>query len=853
MTSRYNIYFNANESFKAGVARIEAAYIDDYSELLDIFEYSDPSSLSPGSSNMERAVQKASKVISLKSITAKPEIKGNSMPGDKEEEFMNRKEYNEWVDDSYLIMGKARLYKRDYDLAKSTLSYNISSTVDKDIFNESTIWLARVYNETGNYNESYRILNELDPEQNLSASQKALYYTTLADLYLKQKRYDEAVAPLSLSLQYLSGKRTRYRLTFLLAQLYEKAGEVKQAEMLYQDIIKMNPPYEVEFNARINIAGVFDVSSGNTESIRKELEKMLKDSKNKEFRDQIYYALGNLYKREGNAKLAIENYTKSAAVNAGNQNQKAKSYLALGEFYFTIPDYVNSGKYYDSAMMFVDQRYPDYQSLKNRSQSLDKLVEQLTVIEREDSLQKVARMNPEERKILIAGIIEKVVSDEKSQRGATQGTGAYNLGEYYENERRFQNNINQEGKWYFYNQTALTFGRTEFRRRWGERKLEDNWRRFNKSRVSNGQSTGGQEETAASEADSTPKIDDNKTQEFYLRDLPVNDSLAAVSNDRIASALLESGKIYSENFRDDPRALRSYDNLLQRFPGNRHEPETYYNIYKLHRDANNQLAEAFRQRLVEKYPDNEFTKIISDPDYYAKKLKETSEVESQYQKAYEAYQAEDFTSAIAICDKSLIIHRTNELAPKFLLLRSFCIARLTDERKFKEELSGLIKLWPDTPEAAKASEIIAFLNKEVPQLQQEEDLEIAREIYVDDMDSPHTFVLIIRNPVFNINQASFDVISYNIDNYTNNNYRTQGTLVDDKYIMLTVSGFKNTREAMEYHNSFRIESIVRNPGNSPVYSFIIGKRNLETLATDKNPERYLLFFTGKYLGEGDKK
>jgi len=152
-------------------------------------------------------------------------------------------------------------------------------------------------------------------------------------------------------------------------------------------------------------------------------------------------------------------------------------------------------------------------------------------------------------------------------------------------------------------------------------------------------------------------------------------------------------------------------------------------------------------------------------------------------------------------------------------------------------------------ESQRASEIIAYLNKEIPQLQIEEDTRIAQEIYFDEKDSPHTFVLIILNPKFNFNQASFDVISYNIDNYTNNNYRTQGSLVDDKYIMLTVSGFARMEEAMDYYNSFRKELIVRNPSSSPMMTFIIGRQNLEAFVKDKNPDRYMIFFREKYLNE----
>ena len=183
--------------------------------------------------------------------------------------------------------------------------------------------------------------------------------------------------------------------------------------------------------------------------------------------------------------------------------------------------FINSGMYYDSTLYFLDQNNPDYQALNTRSQSLNTLVSQLKIIQTEDSLQKVASLTETERNAFIASLIAKVVKDE-SEGKTTDNSDRYNLGEYYENERRFQGNINQEGKWYFYNQAALTFGRTEFRRRWGERKLEDNWRRSNRARINITQASDNNGEPIPNKTDSSAAILDNKNPEFYLRNLPLN-------------------------------------------------------------------------------------------------------------------------------------------------------------------------------------------------------------------------------------------------------------------------------------------------------------------------------------------
>jgi len=845
MTARYNIYFNGYESFKAGLFKISNGYIEDYAEMLRVFEFSDPATVSMCSSDMERAMQKASKLITLKSITAKPKLKGD-LPSEKEKELLDKKEYNEWVDDSYLLIAKARFYKHEFNEASSVFNYCITEANSPAIKTEASIWLARINSETGNYNEALRIISEFDISKESSKALQSMFYTTLADLYIKQKRYSEAIDPTDRSINLASGKRSKYRLTYLLAQLYEKCGDGAMATSLFRKVVKMNPPYDIEFNARINIAGTFDVNSGNPQEMKKELEKMLKNAKNKDFEDLIYFALGNISMKEGKEDEAVEFYRKSATVSTRNQTQKGRSYLALARYFYDKPDYMMAGEYYDSAVFFLDQKYPDYQSLKAKSQNLNALVSQLTIIQTQDSLQKVASMPEPDRNALISSIIDKIVKDE-SEGKVSEYADRYNLGQFYENERRFQGNIDQEGKWYFYNQAALTFGRTEFRRRWGERKLEDNWRRSNKTRTSTSQPIANTEEAAQNGSDTSNALLDYKKPQFYLKNLPLTDSLKAISNEKIANALLNAGKAYYEKILEPAKASETFESLLTRFPSSELIPEALYNLYKVNKEINPSKSEIYRQQLIQNHPENEFARILSDPAYYEKKMADMKMAEKIYEEAYLDYTSENFNGVITICNDALKKFPKDILAPKFQLLRAYSVARISDERKFKEELNNLIKEWPESIESKKAIEIIAYLNQEIPELKVEEDKEIAAELYVADTIKAHVFILIIPDPSFNINLASFDVISYNIDNYTNSNYRTEGLLVDNKYLMITVSGFSHYKDAFSYYNNFKTEQIVRNPSGIKMIKSIISNDNLKVLNKDKNPDRYQLFFMEKYL------
>lgn len=844
LTAHYNIYFNGNESFKAGLLKISGQYKDDYGDLLRVFEFSDPAAISISRSDMETAIQKASKLISLKSITSKPETKGKE--SEIEADIINRKEYNEWVDDSYLLIGKARFYKHEFTEAEPVFIHSINEANDPLIKKEASVWLARIYNETGKYSEALRILKEIDISGRKQKALKAMYHTTMADHYIKQKKYSEAIEPLKTALDFLSGKRQKYRLTYLLAQLNSLAGNPSEALSLYRHVVKMNPPYEVEFNARINIAGVFDPDAGNSKAIKRELEKMLRNSKNKDYLDQINYALANLMMKEGNEKEALDYFRKSVSSSSGNRSQKGRSYLALAEHYLVKPDFIRAGRFYDSTVFFLDEKHPDYPALKTKAQNLGAVVSQLAIIQTEDSLQKVAAMSENERNTYINSIIDDIVKAESEGR-TSQYADRFNLGQYYENEMRFQENIAQEGRWYFYNQSALTFGRTEFSRRYGDRRLEDNWRRANRSSIPADQSADNSGQSNGKESDTSKAVVDYKKPEFYLKNLPLNDSLLAISNEKLAYAYLNAGQAFSEKLNDAPRATELLEKLITRFPSHMLVPEALYSLYNINLPVNRSISETYRQKLLEKYPSVEFAKILSDPEYYKKKMEEMKIAGNLYEKAYDAYSAENFAAAVSLCDEGLEEHKQSNLAPKFQLLRAYAIARINDERALREELNKVIKQWPSTEESRKAGEIIAYLDQKLPELKIEEEIIIAKEIFKADTTLAHVFSIIIADPAFNINQATFDVISYNIDNYTNQNYRTEGTLIDNNFIMINVTGFRNFNQAMKYYNSFRTDQLVRNPSGSRMFTYLISSDNLLLINKENNPERYLLFFRENYI------
>jgi len=361
------------------------------------------------------------------------------------------------------------------------------------------------------------------------------------------------------------------------------------------------------------------------------------------------------------------------------------------------------------------------------------------------------------------------------------------------------------------------------------------------------QTASGNEENHLNGNDTTRSLPDNKKPDFYLKDLPLNDSLLKLSDEKIAFAYLNAGKIFAEKFSKTEEASSSYETLLTRFPGSILEPETLYNLHNLFKTENPQRAEAYRQRLVSLYPESEFSLILSDPEYRNRKLAEAGMVGSLYAEAYNAYTAEDIPRALELIDKAQRDYPENSLGSKFMLLKAYAIGRTGDLRKLKQSLDEVVKTCPGTEESKKALELIAFIERKAPEIKLEEDKKIAATLFVGDTTSLLTFCMVITDNKINVNQVSFDVISYNIDNYTNRNFRTDGNLTDNRYVIVYVSGFSDNTEAWDYYRAFSPDKVLRNPSAGGVMTFLISSGNRTILETEKNPERYVLFFRDNYL------
>ena len=853
LTSHYNIYFNGQEAYKQGIEKAETSINYDYTDFLPVFLYEDESlhsSLTPG---MKRAIDKSTKVITFHSITAKPKVKeGDQSPRDKA--FYDQKEYNKWVDDSYMLMGRAYMYQGEYFLAAETFKHILVTYPADDIRYLAMTWLARAYIMIDERMEAERLLVAMADQREFPEEYMGELLSTRAQLDIKNEAYASAAANLEdAMLEKGLSKDEKIRYTYILGQLYEELGEKTLAEQKYKQVTRYNPPYEMAFNARVSMAGVFELGSDNSADLKKLLNKMLRDSKNAEYKDQIYFALGNIAFQEGDRELAIEYYQLSVSTSVQNQYQKGFSSLTLADIYYKEPDYLSSAAYYDSAVQFLDKDFPGYAGLRSRSVSLSSLVYAYNTYMLQDSLQMLAGLPENQRIAIIDGIIEEVREAEEEARRAeslAMQDMAFNQSMMYDNQTSGQTG-QQGGVWYFYNLNAKSFGQPEFRMKWGERKLEDNWRRKNKQRLSSIAQGGGAEGDSIDGGNGSP-VFDNKSREFYLASIPLTDSAMDVSNLRLEEALFNMGVIYKQSLLDYQEAVSTFEELVSRFPhprGKFNDQAMYY-LYELHNSLQQPgMAESYKAKLLAQYPDSHFTKLLTNPNYIKELEEEEMKVTRLYEGVYKQYQSKNYQGVIVNVDSAVSLYPKDPLVPKFMYIKALSLGAMSGKEAMKTGLDSLIAHFPGTEEGIKAQELIDYMYTAFPVIKEADEAKVAEVIYTDyDPEQEHYFLLALQAGE-NINQVSFDLLNFNLDNFLEYDLQVERLELRDGYQMIVVQLFTNADGAGRYLDVIRdnLSQIVAGIPETNYRMMIISLDNYSVLSREKVHNPYYLFYLNHYL------
>jgi tetratricopeptide (TPR) repeat protein len=847
VTSKYNVLFNGMDSYNKGLKKMEGLFEDDYSEILPVFQYSDPEVAKSISSDMDRTVKKSSKLISLHSITVKPKVKNTKSLSSKEREFFNKREYNRYVDDAYLLMGKAYFHKHDFGLAEETFRLILADFKNDPVVYETQIWLARVYIETKQYKNSEEILNFLSHNENFPKRLFPDLYSTYADYYLRQNNLKAAIESFEKILSLKLERKYKIRYSYILAQLYEKTGDLKKATDFYGQVIKMNPPYTMAFNARINRALTYQQGFGSSGEIEKELLKMLKDDKNLDYRDQIYYALGDLAYKEGNTEKAKGQYKKSIQYNTKNADQKARSYLTLADIYYSQLDYVNAQVYYDSTVALLDPAFKSYELINTKSVSLTRLVSEINTFTLEDSVQRLASLPEQELLAFIDKIIEQVRKEEELNRIREHERA---LDEQFGREMATQNVLSQTDatagtKWYFYNDAAKNMGYKEFKLKWGNRKLEDHWQRQNKAIAAFAPISENGEDSDS--VNLPEKQFSNKTREYYLQNVPRNDSMMQASHKRTESALYNMGLIYKNELKDNIKAEESLKELIKRYPNTEQRLSVYYNLYTLAREEGNQaMMYNFQNKIITEFPQSIYAKIMTNPEYLKEVEAEEKKISRYYEETYDYYTMGNYIEVISRASFILTNHPADPMVPQFDYLRALSLGKSSDSKVFREALNEIVLKYPNTEVSDASRNILSYMNKVHPELLAEEEKILAEKLYEVSENAEH-YVAFIVNKNSNNNQLLFNLINFNLDNFDNNNLKIETVEINARQNLLVIKAFPNKQESAQYMNTLKADPKVLNDYNDPSVNVIsISAENFGILLEDKSPERYLKFFTEHY-------
>ncbi|HSW68244.1 MAG TPA: tetratricopeptide repeat protein [Bacteroidales bacterium] len=851
LTAHYNTYWNGYESFNEGLRQLEADRSDNFTELLKVEDYGTLQQVQAINSHLDRASEKAAKVIRRHSM------------------FFGRRERVRRVPDSYMLIGKVNFYKQDYYSARQIFEFVISRFEKSEVRYSSQLWLARTHIQLQEYEVAVNILNTLQNEAAAGTlPRQVVEYVPVvfAHHFVSQQNLQAAKPHLKRATE-TSNRRLRARMNFILAQIYQSEGNHSLATEHFRKVIDDRPSFEMDFNAKINIAQSFDLQHENSEEYIQSLNRLLRDSKYREFNDQIYFALATIALRENNDTLAIRYLQQSVAVSEGNDFQKIQSARKLAGLYFSIPDFVKAYNYYDTLMQILPLDHPDYETLEHKTDVLQDIAEQIIIIQHEDSLQMVARMPVSERNALIERIIEaqkaEIEQQELEARQEKEAGTASHMIQPGGGERGMPTpgrgstpgagDPTASAAWYFYNPQALSFGFTEFTKRWGRRKLADNWRLSDK-RTYSWDIDQEKQETLPGDTIAMTEKESNEADplghETYLQNLPLTPELLASSNYRIASAKFMLGTLLREGLTDYQRAAETFEQYRQRFPGYNDELDVLFNLYGLH-TMMQQLGKAafYKDQVISKYPESEYAKMLNNPAYFDELQARKARVNALYQDAFHAlhngmhrivpiYAAEAFSS-----------FPDSELLPKFAYLNALAVGQIYNQDSLVNGLKQLISKFPSSDVVPLAQGLLTFLN-----IDGFEDESVATELQAEETsiyslnnDASHLFVLIVNHRIANIDAIRIRISDFNMRNHRADNLSINSVLIDRDHQMITVGNFTGKVPAMVYFNAITASDYVYAPiRDIESWSFVITTENYPILYRDKDITEYMRFFARHY-------
>lgn len=819
-TAHFNGYWYAKEEITKIEKENIKAHVDDYNEILLLYPPID----STRAKGYDKEIQEAVKMASL---------------------AIQRHPNSKWVDDSYILVGKARLLSLDWGNAVQTFKFVNTKSKNPDARHEAIIQLARTFTEHGEYNNAVAAFDFLEKEPLSKVNQKN-FYLQRAHYFQKRENYDYMVRNLTSAFPLLKKRDRRGRVYFIIAQVYQELDLEGEAYNFYKKTITTNPDYEIDFYARLYMAQVAEIArSRDLSSARKIFHKLLKDSKNKDFRDKIYYEMGVFEFKQHNLNEAIANY--NHAVREGSNRQiDGEAYLRLGEIYYeTLKNYPLSQAYYDSAVSSLPTTYENYKGIQARQKVLNDFVKNLNIISWQDSLFVMAKMDTASLRKHIASVLESQKKPEIKTKKKQKARASINQ----VNSSISNTDVSfKVSDWYFGNPTAVALGQTDFARIWGSLPLADNWRRSSRafSGVSKTQADQSLTNTAQPVAVENAPIVNPVQVEFdrILQELPLTDSAIAQANGKIETAYFKLGDIYYFDLKETKNAIESYESLLTRYPETEYRAETLYKLYLIFKDSNPVKAEQFASELKQKFPESSYAKILVNPHY----LQESGLVVEQqkliYKKAYAHFDAGDYGSAAILIEESITLGET-EFIPNLKLLSVLIVGKTENISQYQLTLEAFVKEHTGTDLAKYAQRLLDSSRAYTLQREKEKGIQ-----YISSFDEPHFFVLISEKKDAVESVAAKTLEQFNASNFKDSKLKVSNLILNETYTLTLVSDLTGLAAAKGYLKSFSEKRDTLSGLKNYKFSyFVITKDNFDIFYRTKGIDEYTRFFEKNYTSQ----
>ncbi len=854
MCTKYNVGFNADNAYNEGIKAINTNNSDDFTNNIPLFCISNHSNTSAATSQMERTIEKCRKAIKKHSITKRPKRDKKRWNNPKYQYFYNQEEYVQGVKDAWILLAKAEMHKGAFSEAAATLSYvQRHFPSDKKILCEARIWQARAYGELGWLYEAQEVFDKID-ENTVSRKLSLDYTETKAYLLLLNNQPYEALPYLELALKKEKDAMMKSRLNYLIGQIYYAKNQPANAVPFFKGAIKTAQSYPLEFNARLMLL-MCDRTDVNKNL--KKLNKMLRSSNNKEYKDQIYTTIGNIHLAQGDTIKAIEAFKSGINESTRNGVEKAHTLITLGDLYYGQRQYVEAHPCFSEAANLISTDHDDYRRVTLLGETLGELATYHNTVELQDSLQHLATLTEEEQRAIVDKIIEEVIAEE--ERIAKEAKEAEEKG-FVEPVRGGVMpplGVGASTEWYFYNDQLKRQGAALFQQKWGKRTLEDNWRRTNKtasllSNMDSDDETFGDgddengEKNPANATDNT--IPPTHQPEYYLAQIPKTEEDIAASNLLIADALYGMGKVLDEKLHDYPMSLDSYNEFHDRFGDDQRILESLYSCYRIcGKQGDTTGQEHYKQLIISRFPDSQYAAMLSRPNYVDEMQAMLDQQDSIYLATYVAYSKGEFATVRQNYQFMKTTYPLSTLMPKFTFLNTLTTGKTESEDAFYEQLTQLVADYPQSDVTPMCKDILALMGqgREAKQgsthgsIIEKRETETKQEIsetlttgndFTFDNRTAHTLVIILRDTATTaLNSLLYDIAAFNFTKFMIKSFDIARQSINGTNT-ITISALESYTEAQWYENMLLGEPTLEGKVTlDKIERFIISDDNLQLI------------------------